>query len=432
MMANSQNLLAEYATNGSEAAFRELVGRYLDLVYSTAFRLVDGDAHRAQDVAQTVFVDLARRARMLSKGVMLGGWLHRHTCFVAATLLRGERRRQHRERQAMELKALNEQPEPGLAHLAPVLDEAINQLGAEDRAAILLRFFEQRDLRSVGEALGSSENAAQKRVSRALDELRVLLKHRGVALSGAALGTVLVSEAVTAAPAGLAMGIAGTALASAAAGGGATLSLLKYMTMTKLKLGLVSAIALASLAAPVAIQQHSLSTLRDENQSLRQQQTQAATLAAENERLSKLVAQANSSPALASEDSHELLRLRGEVAGLRRQTSELARLQEENRQLRTRPATSPNQSSGARQPPAPQEVQALNACLNNLRQIDGAIQQCALENKLSATSHVTAEQLLPYFRDNKLPLCPSGGTYTFGSVVGIPTCSVPGHELPTN
>ena len=84
---------------GEEAAFRELVSRYVDLVYSAAIRLVNGDAHLAEDVTQTVFADLARMARSLSRGVMLGGWLHRHTCFVAGKTMRSERRRLARERQ---------------------------------------------------------------------------------------------------------------------------------------------------------------------------------------------------------------------------------------------------------------------------------------------------------------------------------------------
>src|SRR5580704_16801677 len=105
-MTDSQRLLADYAKHGSEAAFRELVTRYLDLVYSTALRLAGGDTHLAEDVAQTVFVDLASLAKSLSGEVKLGGWLHRHTCFVAAKTLRGERRRQSRERQAVEMNSL--------------------------------------------------------------------------------------------------------------------------------------------------------------------------------------------------------------------------------------------------------------------------------------------------------------------------------------
>ncbi len=128
------------------------------------------------------------------------------------------------------------------AQLAPILDEAINQLGAQDRAAILLRFFEQLDLRAVGEALGTSENAAQKRLTRALERLRTSLMRRGVTLSAAGLATALAGEAVTAAPIGMAIGISSAALASAAASGGTTFTLVKLMTMTKLKAGIVSAL----------------------------------------------------------------------------------------------------------------------------------------------------------------------------------------------
>lgn len=90
---DSQSLLAAYAKTGSEAAFRELLTRYVDLVYSTAVRLVENDADLAKDVTHTVFVDLARKAGYLPRDVMLGGWLHHHTVFVASTILRGERRR---------------------------------------------------------------------------------------------------------------------------------------------------------------------------------------------------------------------------------------------------------------------------------------------------------------------------------------------------
>ena len=139
-MTDSQRLLADYVNNGSEAAFRELAARYLDLVYSTAVRLVGGDAHLAEDAAQTVFMDLARLAKNLSGEVRLGGWLHRHTCFVAAKILRGERRRRSRERRAFEMNPPQNLSEPHPGQIAPVLDEAINRLGAADRAAVLLRF----------------------------------------------------------------------------------------------------------------------------------------------------------------------------------------------------------------------------------------------------------------------------------------------------
>src|SRR6476620_4027977 len=194
-MTDSQSLLVDYAKSGSEAAFHELVRLYIDLVYSTAVRLVGNDADLAKDVAQTVFIDLARKAGSLPSDVMLGGWLHRHTVFVASTLMRGARRRHARERQAAEMNAIQDHTPDNLAQIAPILDEAIDQLAAEDRQAILLRFFEQREFRSVGELLGSTEEAARKRVARSLEKLQLLLKRRGVSLSVAALGSALAAGA---------------------------------------------------------------------------------------------------------------------------------------------------------------------------------------------------------------------------------------------
>jgi len=321
-MTDSQRLLADYVTNRSEQAFREVVTRYLDLVYSTAVRLVGGDTHRAKDVTQTVFVDLARKAATLPGDVMLGGWLHRHTCFVASKIMRGERRRQFRERQAVEMNALQDHAEANLAEIAPILDEVINQLGEEDRTAILLRFFERRDLRSVGEALGSSENAAQKRVTRALEELRGLLRRRGVASSAAALGTVLASEVVSAAPVGLAATVSSAALAGVAAGTATTLTVLRIMTMTNLKLG-VSALVVAGATTALVVQHQAQTRLREVNESLSQHVTQ---LQSENQQLSNLVAQAGNSQSFTDDQRNELIKLRDEAARLRNDSLELARL----------------------------------------------------------------------------------------------------------
>jgi uncharacterized coiled-coil DUF342 family protein len=70
------------------------------------------------------------------------------------------------------------------------------------------------------------------------------------------------------------------------------------------------------------------------------------------------------------------------------------------------------------------------ACLNNLRQIDGAMQQWALENKRQANSLVGTTDILPYLRGNALPVCPGGGAYTIVTVSIPPACSIPGHQLP--
>jgi RNA polymerase sigma factor (sigma-70 family) len=250
-MTENCELLAEYARTGSEVAFRELVACYLDLVYSTAFRLVDNDSHRAQDIAQTVFIDLARRAHFLSEKVTLGGWLHRHTCFVAAKVMRSERRRQSRERQAVEMNALQDHPEAIASAIAPLLDEAINELGEADRASILLRFFEQLDFRSVGEALGSNEDAARMRVTRALEKLRSVLKARGVTTSADALGVVLAASAVHAAPIDLAAtistaaAVAKTTVASASGAG------IKTIVMTTLQKTLITAVVAVAVCTAI-------------------------------------------------------------------------------------------------------------------------------------------------------------------------------------
>ncbi|HWX20166.1 MAG TPA: sigma-70 family RNA polymerase sigma factor [Candidatus Binatia bacterium] len=339
-MTATRKLLADYTEKGSETAFRDLVARYVDLVYSTALRSVDGDTHLAQDVAQTVFIDLARLAGTLSPDSMLGGWLHRHTCYTAAKILRGERRRRLRERQAAEMNTPSDSADATLAHVAPILDDAINQLGRLDRTAILLRFFERQDLRSVGAALGSNEDAARKRVARALDKLHVLLKRRGVALSAATLGTALASEAVAAAPAGLSLTLSSTALAAGASFAGAnTLTLLKFITMTKLKTGLLSTMVVASAVTSLVIQHRAQASLSGLQQSRRHQSDQAAQLRAETDSLSARLTHASSGDP--NGQMADLLKLRTEAAGLRSLTNQIAKLAQKNPRP-PQPASDPN------------------------------------------------------------------------------------------
>ncbi len=340
-MTDSQQLLAEYARNGSDAAFRELVTRYVDLVYSTALRLVEGDTHRAEDVAQTVFVDLARLARTLSHVVMPVGWLHRHTCFVAANTLRGERRRQSRERQAVEMNALQTNSGADFSQVAPLLDEAINELGEADRTAILLRFFEQHDFRSVGQALGSNEDAARMRVTRALEKLETLLKRRGVTASSGALAVVLGANAVQAAPVGLAVTI------STAAGAGitTTATIATQTTMHWLNLKSVSAIVAAAVAAGTGthlVQQREATRLRTQNQNLISEREKLT-----NERDTSLLAVAANKNELERllKNQGELLRLRGEVGQWRRQ------LDSQKAQTSSRPASQTETTRKVGHPP---------------------------------------------------------------------------------
>jgi RNA polymerase sigma factor (sigma-70 family) len=250
-MNEDNQQLRQYAEEGSEQAFGQLVERYLDLVYCAAMRKVGGDTHLAQEVAQTVFSNLAKKARVIPKDVVLGGWLYRDTCFTAAQAIRSERRRRVREQEALAMKALQAEPEPGWERLAPFLDEAMQRLRDHDRNAIVLRYFERRDLRSVGQALGTSEEGARKRVARAVDKLREYFHKRGVTLSAATVASLVAGHAVTAAPVGLAAAITGPALASAAmAGAGVAQLIMEVMAASKVKAGLVSVLCVAGLATP--------------------------------------------------------------------------------------------------------------------------------------------------------------------------------------
>jgi RNA polymerase sigma factor (sigma-70 family) len=329
---DTRELLVEYTRTGSDTAFRELVIRYVDLVYSTALRVVNRDVHRAEDVAQTVFIDLARKARTLSPEVMLGGWLHCHTCFVAAKAMRAERRRLFREREAVQMNTLQDDSGAEFSALAPMLDETINQLSEEDRTAIVLRFFEQRDFRSVGEALGSTEDAARMRITRALDKLHLLLTKRGITTSAAALGVTLSAHAVQSAPTGLAGVLSTTALGGFAASTSTAISATKTIAMTTLQKTIVAA-TVAVLTGAGIYEAHRAAQFREQNLTLNRQQT---SLAAQIQQLQRERDDAtNSLAALTAEiakikgDDAELLKLRGEVSRLRNDSRELARLKSE-------------------------------------------------------------------------------------------------------
>jgi RNA polymerase sigma factor (sigma-70 family) len=186
---NDSELLRRYVSGQSEAAFAELVGRYLGLVYSAALRQVSGDVAAAQDIAQAVFVDLARKASSLTQHPSLAGWLYTSTRFLAANARREMTRRAAREQIAHAMNQLHPaESEPDWSTLQPVLDEAMHDLEAAEREAVLWRFFEQRSFADIGERLGLKENSARMRVERALDKLRAALKHRGITSTAIALG----------------------------------------------------------------------------------------------------------------------------------------------------------------------------------------------------------------------------------------------------
>lgn len=250
MNEEDQSLIRSYVREGSEAAFAALVSRYVNLVYSVAVRQA-GDGALAEEITQAVFIILARKAGTLGDRVVLAGWLCRTAHYVCADALKQKRRRQLREQEACMQSLVNEPGPDRWGEIAPQLDAALAELGEQDHNAIVLRYFENKNLNEISRAIGASEDAAKMRLSRALDKLRNIFAKRGVVLTAAAIAGAVSVHSVQAAPAGLIRTISTVALARGAAGG-STFTLakgaLKLMAWTKAKTIAVSS-AVVLLAA---------------------------------------------------------------------------------------------------------------------------------------------------------------------------------------
>lgn len=319
-MTDDSTLLRQFAEGRSDEAFAELVRRHLNLVYSAALRKTGGDAHLAEDVSQSVFALLARKAAVLARHPVLIGWLYTTTHFTASKFVRAERRRRTREQEAQAMQNLLSSPAPEADwdRLRPALDDVMHELSERDREAILLRFFESHPFAEVGARQGVSENAARMRVERALDKLHDLLARRGITSSAAALTLLLTEHAVAAAPAGLAAAVSGTAVAGAAGGG--AFALWSFMTASKLMAGLSGAAVLA-VGVGVVLQQQTTADLRAEAEYLQQQTQIVDRLRAENQRLTGLQVPSAELERLRN-DSAELAQVRAEVGSLRARVAE--------------------------------------------------------------------------------------------------------------
>ena len=234
-MRPDNELLRQYAGQGDEAAFAEVVRRHTDLVYSAALRIVR-DTALAQDVTQTVFTKLARVAGALGRYPTPIGWLHTTTRFTAINAVRAEARRRAREHEAFTMQNISAPPDAPWEQLRPILDEAVGRLNERDRQAVLLRFFNGLSHQEVGTVLGLTENSAQKCVDRALEKLRAQFARRGVTVSAALLATAMSANSVQAAPVGLAADVAKAS--TVGAGSGLSLGsalLLAFFMSTKIK-----------------------------------------------------------------------------------------------------------------------------------------------------------------------------------------------------
>lgn len=318
-------LLRAYAENRSDAAFSELVRRHVDFVYSAARRMVC-DPHLAEDVTQGVFVAFAKNARQLTDRSVFSGWLHRTAQNIAAQTVRTIERRRAREQEAVAMnELLAHESDAAWENIARHLDTALGELSEPDRDALLLRYFERKSAREMALTLGTSEEAAQKRVNRAVERLRELFSKRNVTVGASGLVVMISANAVQAAPVGLivtistAVSLVGTAIQTSTA-----IAVTKTIAMTTLQKTLITA-AIAVATGAGIYEAHEASILRSQVQTLQQQQASLAELdqlRMEKERLAARLQANEDELENLRKGREELLRMRGQVGALRQEVAD--------------------------------------------------------------------------------------------------------------
>jgi RNA polymerase sigma factor (sigma-70 family) len=325
---SDSQLLRAYAEQSHEPAFTELVRRHVDFVHSAARRMVC-DSHLAQDVTQGVFVALAKQAPQLVGQPVLSGWLHRTAQNIAAQTVRTDVRRRAREQEAFAMnELLATEPNAVWENIAPHLDTALGELSEPDRDALLLRYFERKSAQEMAQILGISDEAAQKRVSRAVERLRELFSKRNVSIGASGLAVLISANAVQAAPVGLAATISAAAvLAGKTISTSTIIAATKTIAMTTLQKTFIAAALTAAIGTGI-FEAHQNSELRDQVQMLQQQQTplteQLAQWQREHDDATNQLAglRAENAQLKSNSNENELFKLRGEVTRLKNAASE--------------------------------------------------------------------------------------------------------------
>lgn len=245
------DLLEQYASSGSHAAFEALVSRHAGWVYATARRRVKSP-DMAEDVMQATFIVLARKAGSIGRRQSLAAWLYRVANYAAIDALRRQSVRRRHERNAARPEAAPS-PDDASAAISQHLDAALDSLSSNDREAVILRYFNNQTLEQIGRVQRVNPSTVQRRIERALAHLGYQLKRNGIVTAPAALAGTLAAVGMCTAPSKATAGL--TALATAAgtlpvhtAGPiGLAKGTLKAMTLIKLKL------AAAAIAAFVLV-----------------------------------------------------------------------------------------------------------------------------------------------------------------------------------
>lgn len=260
--APDARLLEQFTRNGSEEAFATLVQRHIGLVHSVALRHTTNPQH-AEDISQAVFIILAHKAGSLGRKTVLPGWLYHTARLATANWQRAEVRRLRREQESFMQSTLEEAATDAIwQELRPQLDEAMAVLGASERDALVLRYFQNKSMAEVGQLLGVAENTAQKRVGRALEKLRKFFLRRGVDSSFAGIAQMISTHSVQPVSVALAKSVTVAALAKGATASTSTVTLikgaLKIMAWTKSKTAIVTGVGILLVAGigTVMIENH--------------------------------------------------------------------------------------------------------------------------------------------------------------------------------